>query len=87
MTAPPDDAMTGNAGWRPIESAPRDGTEILVFAPEDRPQIVVVKWCQFDEPFEGQEGCWQYVDETICDIAPEGPVATHWKPANPPVQP
>lgn len=25
-------ALTANAGWRPIESAPRDGTEVLIYA-------------------------------------------------------
>jgi hypothetical protein len=72
-----------SAGWRPISSAPRDGTHILAcqantsfgwFDGAKAPEVqTVVHW--WGNP--GEEGFYTSVNE----LAPEHPfAATHWKP-------
>lgn len=65
------DALDGMT-WQPIETAPKDGTEILVFRQYEYGQTIlphyeVVRW----------EGEWLYAGEY--SIA-----ATHWTPLPPP---
>jgi hypothetical protein len=62
-------------GWQDIETAPKDGTLILAFDPDDVPQQVVVKW-HADGHWEG----WLYADDVLCDVMPEGAAPTHWMP-------
>lgn len=60
---PPDD-------WRPIETAPRDGSEILVWAPGRDglpPMFAVTAW------HESAGFC-------VCEVR----APTHWKPLTPP---
>lgn len=71
--------------WRLIETVPdeikRDGTEILLWCPNDVPNIVVGRWFS-----EKDWGGLLYADEALSDLAPEGPVATHWMPQMDPPQ-
>ena len=63
---PPDD-------WRPIETAPRDGSEILVWAPGRdglQPMFAVTAW------HESGGFC-------VCEVR----TPTHWKPLTPPEEP
>mgnify|MGYP003524142014 CR=1 len=60
--------------WQPIDKAPRN-EDVLVFAPNDQPTIVVAK---FVDNHLGR--WWEYADELLLDAAPEGPQATHWMP-------
>ncbi len=64
--------MSDNNGWRPIETAPKDGTRILATWDEtwrnDRPHIEV---CE-----AGEEGGWFY---GYYGDAPAIP-PTHWMP-------
>lgn len=57
-------------GWQPIETAPKDGTDILVgFAHQDRPSVVVGwfdKWAEYDSQ----------------NVLKGNP--THWMPLPPP---
>lgn len=70
--------------WKPIETAPRDGTHVLLFAPEDHPKIVVGFYEVFDTADGATEEWWAYADMTLRDISGEigggagGP--THWMP-------
>ncbi len=64
--------------WRPIKSAPHDGTEVLVFVDG---HVVVATW---------SEGHWQAVvagkrvwDAAGSEIALGTP--THWRPVPPPL--
>lgn len=62
--------------WQPIETAPRDGADVLAWNGKD---FGVIHWdetlpaCQFN-------GKWaDHTDEYMCCFAP-----THWKPLEPP---
>jgi hypothetical protein len=58
--------------WRPIETAPRDGTEFLAY----RPDAGV-----FTASYDDEQECWfaNYGFEDIVDDLP-----THWMPLPPP---
>ncbi len=63
--------------WQPIETAPKDGTPVLLFAPDDVPQIVVgyaYKHSSRADVF------WIYMDEALANISPGGADPTHWMP-------
>ncbi len=68
--------------WQPIETAPRDGTEILIFEPASAAKIHVVSW-QESEDYK----VWCYAEEVLSDICPEGAEPTHWMPLPQPPAP
>ncbi len=70
--------------WRPIDTAPRDGTAVLVLLPySDRPIQTTARWVEgylFRVP-----GCW-----VLCEAGDHAesadltyPAPTHWKPLGP----
>ena len=59
---------TRASGWQPIETAPTDGTHILVFAPVDG---VVSSYFK--------HGCWQRMT-TVYAAGRDGNEPTHWMP-------
>lgn len=66
--------------WQPIETAPRDGTPILVYSPghdqSDPTNIIVAKF----EDYEG-ETWWAFCENVLADIAGQvDPEPTHWMP-------
>lgn len=75
--------LEAERGWRPIESAPKDGTSILIYAPSWADPIRVAHWseeCEHGE-FVTDEG-WQIF---VCDdghysVGMCFADATHWKP-------
>lgn len=83
----------GNGEWRPIESAPRDGTAILAYDPEglgrDKPVWAVVRWYvhQSHHYEDAGGGLYRRVagENTWWDGAPYTPFhATHWMPLSAP---
>lgn len=68
--------------WRPIETAPRDGTEILLYEGGDDPRCVVGYWDA--DTFNGDDArpTWRTNDGEILDFLHE-PI-THWLPLPPP---
>jgi len=63
--------------WQPINTAPRDRTHVLLFTPNDEPQVVVGYFESY-----GGDGWWTYSDLALQEISEEivegGP--THWMP-------
>jgi hypothetical protein len=56
-----------NGGWQPIETAPKDGTMLLVRSPDMSPYPSAAKWSL-------SENRWvEYVTSDWCD-------PTHWMP-------
>jgi len=64
--------------WQPIESAPKDGTEIWAF--DESEHQCLAYWMDYPK-WSG----WIFVDELLADIHPAGINPTHWmhKPAAP----
>jgi hypothetical protein len=61
-------------GWYPMDAAPLDGSEVILFVPDDHPQQVVGQYETADE-WQG----WQYTDTNLRDVCPEGPRPTAWR--------
>ncbi len=68
--------MQASSLWRPIKSAPRDGTEVLVFV---EGHVAVATWT---------EGCWRAVVAGKRVLETQGGLdlgtPTHWRPEPPP---
>lgn len=68
--------------WKPIESAPRDGTTVAKFLFRDGSEETGVYepfWCGSDCPCGIEEGD----EEPDCWWVNEKPYPTHWKPLTP----
>ncbi len=87
----PDHADAGKVDgdkWRPIESAPKDGSVIHVWA-EGFEWPETVKWVDFEDAElkaeVGADGYWTFADEFLADavdsVEPE--IWTHWRPLPP----
>lgn len=63
---------TSEGGWRPIESAPRDGTEVLLFWPRKHSEKPII--------ISGQNTTGnQWWSRRVGSLTP-----THWQPLPPP---
>lgn len=67
--------------WQPIETAPKDGTEILIFTTRGIAHVGWSKYCgaylESGESSGGWDVCWNNSDGWN---DPEFPDATHWMP-------
>jgi hypothetical protein len=65
-----DGSRAQSVSWQPIETAPKDGTQILAFAHERRGYFGVAQWAEAQPAFKDVAGWfWDYA------IRP-----THWMP-------
>lgn len=62
------------AGWEPIESAPKDGTRILILWGDE---VVIGRWLQHNKELLRPHGCWYRSDK---GVIPVGSTPTHWQP-------
>ncbi len=73
----PDDAPR----WRPIASAPKNGTRIIAaIRPSDQggAEVDVVRWAQ---PRRGADPCWTSTDSSHdCPIMYDDREVAHWMP-------
>lgn len=60
--------------WRPIDEAPRDGSEVWAYNGEQ----VRMKWIEGDE-----YALWIYADELLTDADPTPEQPTHFRPLPP----
>ena len=74
------EAAKTNGGWLPIESAPRDGTEILAWS-EDEGRYVT-SWKKFRDGFGAVYTYW--VNPDIGETGPSKAFPTSWQPLPPP---
>jgi len=65
----------GDAGWQPIETAPKDGENIWAFNGEQG----VMHWIDVDVV-----ALWVWEDDLLSDADPEPVQPTHWMPLPPP---
>ena len=66
--------------WLPIESAPKDGTHLWLFSPDDHP--VSGYWLVTSGDDFHWEG-WMFSDEILSEVKPDGLTPTHWRPLPP----
>jgi Protein of unknown function (DUF551) len=64
--------------WQPIETAPKDGTEVLMYCPGDIPAVVCGAYV--DDP---EIPYWRYSESLVADVVAEAN-PTHWMPLPPP---
>lgn len=75
-------------GWRPIETAPKDGAPILVWADGyEWPETVRFELYDTDDAEEvGEPGYWRFADTLLADVTDSAGEEdwTHWRPLPPP---
>lgn len=67
--------------WRPIETAPKDGTLVEIMAEDFGPYEMVWNPAGYNWLVSSSPGLWEDVggNFTWCDERPEG-APTHWRP-------
>jgi hypothetical protein len=68
-------------GWRPIETAPKDGTDVLLFEAGFVPGQYVTNWRKFTDGFGDQYEGWASPDSG--ELGPCRMAPTHWMPLPP----
>ena len=76
--------------WQPIETAPKDGTKIMVMTSDlDWPEVIYYE--QYDEVTAadaGAPGFWRYADDLFADVADvDDGDFSHWMPLPEPPKP
>jgi hypothetical protein len=79
--------------WQPIETAPRDGTDVLVYKDVATVPVVHIAWyrseeewrdhggCLFGDTLEEYVGWWSYTRNSVTQEKLEGYAEpTHWMP-------
>ena len=70
--------------WQPIETAPKDGTKILVWADGyEWPEVVLYEdYPPADQEEIGERGFWRYAEDLMADATEscDDDEWTHWQP-------
>lgn len=69
--------------WKPISSAPKDGSKFFAAAPDyEWPEVIY--WEKYPAEVQeeaGDEGFWRYAEQLLADVADvEMEALTHWMP-------
>ena len=84
--------------WQPIETAPKDGTEVLIYVDVATVPVVHIAWyrsreeweafglyCAFCDTLEVWEGWWSYPLDSVSQVKLDrDKLPTHWMPFTPP---
>ncbi len=67
--------------WQPIETAPTDGTRVLLWTPDLDPPTIQAEWRSYDDSMP-DAGYWVDVwNNDMIESAANGYItATHWMP-------
>lgn len=77
----PSPAAEGGAGWQPIETAPKDGSTVLL---TDGDHLAAARWDEASWPEAGNDARWSISDWHNDPIHLRGGYrATYWRPAPP----
>lgn len=60
--------------WQPIETAPKDGTSIWLFCPNDEPQQAAGFWAN-----DPNGPYWAFCEQLVMDVVGQA-FPTHWQP-------
>lgn len=64
-------------GWRPIETAPKDGTSVIAFRPGTPPHIEAMEWVSYVKCDGVGAGAWHW---SFDGDSPTANPPTHWIP-------
>lgn len=72
--------VAAQTGWRSMDSAPKDGTDVILYFPAFRHKVLVGRFYS-TETFNhgkstGKHEYWSYGEFIACDL----PIPTHWMP-------
>lgn len=70
------EALEAGLRWQPIESAPRDGSYMLIATESHDGGMTVARF----DPEWGDDGWWMLDDGKNFEIPLRGPEPTHWMP-------
>lgn len=68
--------------WKTIDSAPRDGTRVLLFCADYDPPFFVGQfmWTELPTDHEDYWAGWSFSEELIANHADTEPEPSHWQP-------
>lgn len=82
LSAVTSPASGDERGWRPMDSAPKDGTRVLLYDPAFEPAEFVGSFCWTDLPKSDPdywEG-WQFAEELLINHCDDEPAPIRWIP-------
>ena len=74
--------------WQPIETAPKDGTRVLLFIPHIGHMIQIGYWWETETREYGKvvrsRAGWYWGQMSLGPLSDDGPLPTHWMAIPPP---
>lgn len=71
--------------WQPIETAPKDGTQVLLYVAEYEPPLFVgsFTYTELSKDHEDYWEGWSFAEEILSNHVDIEPEPTHWMPEPP----